>query len=148
MLIHDEQHIISHHIVHSVVLMLLTYEGPQGISSTMKNPTVMNTTLAPGMIVSNEPGYYESGSFGIRIESLVLVKEVPTARQVGGKPYLGFETITMVPIQQKMIDISMLTDDEIQWLNNYHADVREKIEKLVDDDTRKWLIENTQPIRK
>lgn len=118
------------------------------IGGSLRNKTVNETNLQPGMIISNEPGYYESGNFGIRIESLVITKQVNTNKQFNNKSFLGFETITMVPIQQKMIQIDLLTDDEIIWLNQYHKDVRNNIQNLVDQHTKQWLIDNTQPIQK
>lgn len=79
--------------------------------------------LKPGNVISNEPGYYEDGNFGIRIENVVIIKEVKTPYNFNKKKYLGFEDITFVPIQAKMINTDLLTKDEIKYLNDYHKKV-------------------------
>jgi Xaa-Pro aminopeptidase len=96
------------------------------------------------MIVSNEPGYYKTGAYGIRIENLVAVKEA----QIAGadRRYFEFETLTLAPIDLNAIDVSLLTGAEKAWLNAYHARVREVIAPQVDDPTRAWLTEATRPI--
>jgi len=93
--------------------------------------------LEPGMILSNEPGYYAAGRFGIRIENLVVVEE----RAIAGadRPTLGFETISFAPIDLKLIEKKLLSRDEIAWLDAYHAATRAKLSPLVDPATRKWL---------
>lgn len=96
--------------------------GPIGISSyhaRMKE----QTPLKSGNVVSNEPGYYEDGNFGIRIENLVIVNEAKTPYNFDKKKYLGFENITFVPIQAKMINTDLLTKAEIEYLNDYHKEV-------------------------
>jgi Xaa-Pro aminopeptidase len=100
--------------------------------------------LQPGMIVSNEPGYYKTGGYGIRIENLVAVKEA----QIEGadRRYLEFETLTLAPIDTNAIDVGLLTAAEKAWLNAYHARVREVVAPQVDDATRAWLEEATRPI--
>jgi Xaa-Pro aminopeptidase len=93
--------------------------------------------------VSNEPGYYKTGAYGIRIENLVLVQPA------GGPPereMLGFETLTLAPIDRNLIEPSLLDEDEIAWLNAYHTRVRDTLTPLVDRDTARWLAEATQPI--
>jgi Xaa-Pro aminopeptidase len=94
--------------------------------------------LKRGMILSNEPGYYRPGGYGIRIENLVLVAE---ARPVADadKPLNAFETLTLVPIDRHLVERSLMTADEIAWLDDYHARVRDALRPLVDDQTRLWL---------
>jgi len=100
------------------------------------------------MVVSNEPGYYEEGKFGVRIESLLIVVPRDTPYRFSNKEFLGFETITLVPLQHKLIDTSLLSDEDIHWLNAFHKDVREKILPLLHGPVVDWLIENTKPISK
>ncbi|CAM6120396.1 unnamed protein product [Calypogeia fissa] len=127
---------------HGVGAALNVHEGPQGISSRFGNMT----GLQAGMIVSNEPGYYEDRSFGIRIENLVSIREVDTENRFGGVTFLGFDRLTFVPIQAKMLELSLLSEDEIKWLNDYHSEVWEKVSPLVDGDAREWLRWNTKSI--
>jgi Xaa-Pro aminopeptidase len=96
------------------------------------------------MILSNEPGYYKSGAYGIRIENLILV--VPRAIDGAEKEMLGFETLTHAPIDRTLIDAALLTAAEREWLNAYHARVRELIGPLVPEETRRWLGEATAAI--
>jgi Xaa-Pro aminopeptidase len=129
----------DHGTGHGVGAYLSVHEGPHRISK------VGNTVaLRPGMIVSNEPGYYKTGGYGIRIENLVAVKEA----QIEGadRRYLEFETLTLAPIDTNAIDVGLLTDAEKTWLNAYHARVREVVAPQVDDATRAWLTEATRPI--
>jgi Xaa-Pro aminopeptidase len=128
----------DHGTGHGVGSYLSVHEGPQRISKLGTTP------LEPGMILSNEPGYYKAGAFGVRIENLVLVEplELPEAE----RPMLGFETLTLAPIDTRPIERSLLTAREIAWLDAYHARVRETISPLVDESTRSWLEEATQPL--
>ena len=96
------------------------------------------------MILSNEPGYYKPGEYGIRIENLVLVEEREIAGQEGR--WLGFETLTFVPIDRKLIDKSLLTAEEIAWLDAYHAKVRETVGPLLAGADLAWLERETQPL--
>ncbi|HVZ69335.1 MAG TPA: aminopeptidase P family protein [Rhizomicrobium sp.] len=130
----------EHGTGHGVGSYLSVHEGPQNIS---KRPIAQ--ALKPGMICSNEPGYYKAGEFGIRIENLIVVtegKEIPG----GEKRMMEFETITFAPIDLDLVEPSLLTESERAWLNNYHAKVREKIGPLVDDETRAWLANATRAI--
>ena len=79
--------------------------------------------LLPNMLVTNEPGFYLEGNFGVRIESLLLIKELKKRSRMDSRPFFGFETITLVPIQKKLIDPSLMSPDQIEWLNNYHKQV-------------------------
>jgi Xaa-Pro aminopeptidase len=128
----------DHGTGHGVGSYLGVHEGPQRIS---KAPSTQ--ALLPGMIVSNEPGYYKTGAYGIRIENLVLVQP-PAAG--GEREMLGFETLTLAPIDRALIEPGLLDDDEVAWLDAYHARVREVLTPLVDADTALWLAAATQPV--
>ena len=128
---------------HGVGSFLNVHEGPQGISfreSPYKVP------LQPGMTVTNEPGYYEDGNFGIRIENVLIVKKATTDISFGGKEYYGFEHVTLVPIQTKLIDTSLLSKFEIDWINNYHQECLQKISPLLKGSALEWLRRETIPI--
>uniref|UniRef100_A0A7N1A5F9 Metallopeptidase M24 family protein n=1 Tax=Kalanchoe fedtschenkoi TaxID=63787 RepID=A0A7N1A5F9_KALFE len=112
---------------HGVGAALNVHEGPQSISFRFGNMTA----LQKGMIVSNEPGYYEDHSFGIRIENLLHVKAVDTPNHFGGIEYLGFEKLTFFPMQTKLIDMSLLSPAEIKWVDDYHSQVWEKVSNLL-----------------
>ncbi|KAG0542107.1 hypothetical protein BDA96_02G074900 [Sorghum bicolor] len=127
---------------HGVGAALNVHEGPQSISYRYGNLT----SLQKGMIVSNEPGYYEDNSFGIRIENLLLVKELNLANSFGGISYLGFEKLTFAPIQSKLIESSLLSPSEINWVNDYHEEVWEKVSPLLSGHSRDWLWKNTRPL--
>jgi len=129
----------DHGTGHGVGSYLSVHEGPQRIAKTGA------VALQPGMIVSNEPGYYATGRFGIRIENLVLV--TPAEHLPGGeRPMLGFETLTLVPIDTRAVDATLLTAEEIAWLDTYHARVRAAVGPLVDASTRAWLERVTAPL--
>ena len=130
---------------HGVGSYLNVHEGPIGIGTRIQYSEV---PLAPGHVISNEPGYYEDGSFGIRTENIVMVKEVTTKYKFGDKPYLGFEHVTMVPYCRKLIDENLLTKREKQWLNDYHADIIAKTKRYfeVGSMAMKWLERETTPI--
>jgi len=101
--------------------------------------------LLPGMIVSNEPGYYKPGAFGIRIENLVLVTEEKQI-QGGDRPMLGFENLTLAPIDIRLIKSDLLSASEREWLNQYHTRVRDALTPLVDSEVARWLDNATQPL--
>ncbi|HEY1431309.1 MAG TPA: aminopeptidase P family protein [Stellaceae bacterium] len=128
----------DHGTGHGVGSYLGVHEGPQRIS---KAPNTQ--ALLPGMIVSNEPGYYKTGAYGIRIENLVLVQPADGSAE---REMLGFETLTLAPIDRNLIDPSLLDEDEIAWLDAYHTRVRETLTPLVDPDTARWLAEATEPV--
>ncbi len=123
---------------HGVGCFMNVHEGPQNIRMD-ENPTV----LVPGMILSNEPGLYRAGQYGIRIENLILVVEDKTS-EFGS--FLKFETLTLCPIDTKAIDKSLLSDEEIKWFNDYHQFVYNEVKELLDDDKKKWLFEKTKAI--
>ncbi len=122
----------DHGTGHGVGVYLGVHEGPQSLSRRGVEP------LKPGMILSNEPGYYREGAWGIRIENLVVV-EPPSTPDGGDREMLGFETITWTPIDRRLILTDMLTVDELAWLNAYHAEVAEKVGPHVADATAAWL---------
>ena len=104
---------------HGVGAALNVHEGPQSISSRFWN----TTPLLPDMVCSNEPGYYEDGAFGIRIENLFVVVEAPTPFRFAGQPYYTCRRLTMCPLQRKMIDVEALSGEEVAWVDAYHAEV-------------------------
>lgn len=126
----------DHGTGHGVGSYLSVHEGPQRIS---KMPN--RVALEPGMIISNEPGYYKEGAFGIRIENLVTVRECADFPGM-----LEFETLTLAPIDLNAIEKSLLSVDEIAWLNAYHARVREVIAPQLESADKAWLIEATRAI--
>lgn len=130
----------DHGTGHGVGSYLGVHEGPQRIS---KLPN--NQALLPGMIVSNEPGYYKTGAYGIRIENLVVVTKLDGLGE-GGREIYGFETLTLAPIDRAAIDPALLEPHEIAWLDSYHARVRSELLPLVDSDTAAWLVAATRPL--
>jgi Xaa-Pro aminopeptidase len=132
----------DHGTGHGVGSYLSVHEGPQRIS---KAPNAQ--PLLPGMIVSNEPGYYKTGAYGIRIENLIVVQPdeaVPNGD--GSREMLCFETITLAPIDRNLMARDLLDRDEVDWLDAYHARVRATIGPLVDGETGAWLEQATAPI--
>ena len=129
----------DHGTGHGVGSFLSVHEGPQSISKRGM------AALEPGMIVSNEPGFYKVGAFGIRIENLEVVTE-PAMIDGGDRAMLGFESLTLAPIDLRLVDKKMLTAPEIAWLDAYHARVRKTLEKHLAPDERKWLAAATKPV--
>ena len=130
----------DHGTGHGVGSYLSVHEGPQRIS---KAPNTID--LEPGMILSNEPGYYREGAFGIRIENLVTVialDDLPGAE----REMLGFETLTLAPIDLALVDAGLLTAEEEAWLDGYHGRVRETLTPELDEATAAWLAQATQPL--
>jgi Xaa-Pro aminopeptidase len=126
----------DHGTGHGVGSYLSVHEGPQRLAKTG------TTALAPGMIVSNEPGYYAAGEFGIRIENLVAVEARTIPR--GERPMLGFETLTLAPIDLALVEPKLLDAYEMAWLDAYHARVRKTLAPLVDASPRRWLAQATR----
>jgi Xaa-Pro aminopeptidase len=110
---------------HGVGSFLSVHEGPQGISSRSTQ-----TALEPGMILSNEPGYYKEGAYGIRIENLLLVRDDLPQPAGAEAPMLGFETLTLAPIDVRLVEASLLTPDEQAWLEDYHQRVEANLSKV------------------
>jgi len=129
----------DHGTGHGVGSYLSVHEGPQRISKIGNSQP-----LLPGMIVSDEPGYYRAGAYGIRIENLVAV--VPVENEAAERPLYGFETLTLAPIDRNAIEPALMTDEEINWLDSYHARVRDTLTPLVDTATAQWLATVTEPL--
>jgi Xaa-Pro aminopeptidase len=130
----------DHGTGHGVGSYLGVHEGPHRISKGGGG-----VALKPGMVVSNEPGYYKADSFGIRIENLVVVR--PCAELEGSeRPTLEFETLTLAPIDLNLVDTSLMTASEIDWLNAYHARVRDIMQEGLPDDEKVWLETATREI--
>ena len=128
----------EHGTGHGVGSYLSVHEGPARISKLGTTP------LRRGMILSNEPGYYKTDGFGIRIENLELV----VATEIAGaeKPMNAFETLTLAPIDRRLVDLNMLNADELSWLNEYHAKVRHAVRSHIDEATKVWLDAATAPL--
>lgn len=124
---------------HGVGHFLGVHEGPQSIRLNY-----VDIALRPGMIISNEPGVYREGVHGIRCENLVLCVEAMTT---GFGRFLKFETLTLFPFDTRLLDLGIMTDGELAWLNSYHATVRERLLPALDtEEQRRWLIEHTEPV--
>ena len=120
------------------------HEGPQVISYLA--PVNPHHAMKAGMITSNEPGLYRPGRWGVRIENLVASLPVAAPHETEFGKFLHFETLTLCPIDTRPIDLSLMTAEEIRWLNAYHADVREKLLPLVDGEARDWLLLRTEAV--
>ncbi len=129
----------GHGTGHGVGFFLNVHEGPQGISL---NPSV-NYPLEEGMVLSNEPGFYREGHYGMRTENLIMV--VPFQESEYG-PFLKFETLTLFPYDLGLIDAALLNHDEKQWINHYHQVVYERLEAYLDEEARRWLAHKTRAI--
>ncbi len=129
----------DHGTGHGVGSYLSVHEGPQRISKAGSIP------LEPGMIISNEPGYYKEGEYGIRIENLLLVRE-PTLEAEEEREMMRFETLSWAPIDLSLVDASMMLPDEVQWLDDYHEKVWEVVSPRLREKDRKWLERATKPI--
>ena len=136
----------DHGTGHGVGAYLSVHEGPQRISKRGGG-----VALAAGMILSNEPGYYRAGAYGIRIENLVEVVALPplpdaAPEAANGSPWLAFETLTLVPIDTRLVDITLLSIEERNWLNAYHRRVFHALEPALEPETRAWLRRATQAV--
>lgn len=127
----------DHGTGHGVGAVLCVHEGPARISR------LSDLSLEPGMILSNEPGYYREGAFGIRIENLIVVEEVESEP---GRDMLGFDTLTLCPIDTRLIDVAAMSRDEINWLNTYHSRVRDELLPLLGAEEQDWLTRATASI--
>ena len=134
----------AHGTGHGVGAFLSVHEGPQRISPVGSSQSGGDEPLCAGMILSNEPGYYKDGDYGIRIENLVLVVEKAVAG--AEKDMLGFETLTFAPIDRRLIDTGMLTSVERAWLDGYHAEVRARIGGQLAGDDLAWLERQAAPL--
>ncbi len=133
----------AHGTGHGVGHFLGVHEGPQRIASA---PGAQGTdeVLLPGMVLSNEPGFYKPGAYGIRIENLVIVVE--DSRDGDEQPMLAFETITMAPIDKRLVEPTLLSPAEIDWVDSYHARVRDALEPQLHGAARDWLLAATSPL--
>lgn len=130
----------DHGTGHGVGAFLSVHEGPQRLSRTGTVP------LAEGMILSNEPGYYREGAFGIRIENLISVRKGAAPEGGDARDWLEFETLTLAPIDRRLVQVSMLSADERAWLDAYHSRVATLLLPLVSETTAAWLQEACKPI--
>jgi Xaa-Pro aminopeptidase len=128
----------GHGTGHGIGSYLSVHEGPQGIS-----PRVNETKLEPGMMLSNEPGYYREGEYGIRIENIVLVVE---KGENEGAKWLGFENLTLCPIDIDLVDATLLPPAEKDYLNGYHRTVRDALSPHLTEEEREWLVNETREI--
>ena len=133
----------GHGTGHGVGYFLAVHEGPQSISKTIPDA---NMAMEPGMITSIEPGVYRAGHWGVRIENLVLTVPAQTAEGDTFGEFLEFETLTLCPIDTRCIDRSLLRDDEVAWLNDYHATVRQRLAPRVSGAALAWLMQRTEPV--
>jgi Xaa-Pro aminopeptidase len=137
----------GHGTGHGIGSYLAVHEGPQRIAAPNYPGGAAMEPLRAGMMLSNEPGYYKAGEYGIRIENLLLV--APREIAGGGDPdraMLGFETLTFAPIDRDLIDPTLLSPRERAWLDNYHADVVARIGPVLDEAERAWLAERCRPL--
>jgi Xaa-Pro aminopeptidase len=134
----------AHGTGHGVGSFLAVHEGPQRISPVGSSQAGGDEPLKAGMILSNEPGYYKAGEYGIRIENLVLVE--PREAEGAEKPLLGFETLTFAPIDRSLIAAEMLTEEERRWVDDYHAQVLAVVAPQLDGEALAWLQRSCEPL--
>jgi len=134
----------AHGTGHGVGSFLAVHEGPQRIAKPRGGQAGTEQELLAGMILSNEPGYYKTGAYGIRIENLILVEPRPIPGAEGD--WLGFETLTLAPIDRALVDRSLMTAAETAWWNAYHARVREVLAPQLDGAVLAWLEEACKPL--
>jgi Xaa-Pro aminopeptidase len=134
----------AHGTGHGVGSFLSVHEGPQRIAKAQGGQAGTAQELLEGMILSNEPGYYKAGEYGIRIENLVLV----TGRTIAGAEgaYLGFDNLTFVPIDRSLVDVDLLSAEERGWFDAYHAQVRAILAPLLEGEDLAWLEAATAPL--
>jgi Xaa-Pro aminopeptidase len=130
----------DHGTGHGVGSYLSVHEGPQSISRRS------DVALEPGMILSNEPGYYREGAFGIRIENLITVIPAPTLPGADARDMLAFDTLTYVPLDRRLIDLKLLADAERDWIDRYHADTVTLLASHLDAPTHAWLTSACAPL--
>ena len=133
----------GHGTGHGVGYFLNVHEGPQSISKAQPEPQM---AMEPGMVTSNEPGVYRAGQWGIRIENLLLAVPVDAPEGATVDELLGFETLTLCPIDTRLVEPALLRPDEIAWLNDYHATVRARLAPRLTGPALDWLIARTEPI--
>lgn len=133
----------GHGTSHGIGAYLNVHEGPIGIGP---RPNAAANQLQLGNLISNEPGFYKEGEYGIRIENVMYIR--PSKYTFAGKKFLEFETVTRVPFCKKLIDPCMLTEKEIRWINKYHSTIWRELSDSLDKNsiTYKWLKRETEPI--
>lgn len=133
---------------HGIGMFLSVHEGPQRINFGCPKP--WEKPIVPGMFQSDEPGYYEDGSFGIRLETVVMAVPAQTENTFNDVQYVTFEPVAFVPYWKALINLDIMTTEEIDWLNKYHKDCRDKVGKMLKDqkknDVYDWLVETTEPV--
>jgi Xaa-Pro aminopeptidase len=134
----------AHGTGHGVGSYLSVHEGPQRISPVGSSQSGGDEPLRAGMFLSNEPGYYKAGEYGIRVENLILV--VPLQIRGAEKEMLGFETLTFAPIDRSLIEVALLSEEERRWVDDYHAKVIEVVDPQLEGDVRTWLRESCRPL--
>lgn len=134
----------AHGTGHGVGSFLSVHEGPQRIATSSGGQAGTEEPLAAGMFLSNEPGYYKSGEYGIRIENLILVE--PRDIEGAEGEYLGFETLTFAPIDRTLVDTDILTRDELRWWDEYHAKVLEVVGPQLEPEVKTWLANACAPL--
>jgi Xaa-Pro aminopeptidase len=117
---------------------LNVHEGPQRIS-----PAPVDVALEPGMVVSNEPGVYREGAYGIRIENLLICREDISSEFA---EFLAFDTLTLAPYDRRLINIELLDVEEIRWVNEYHSEVLRRLNPVLEAQERNWLEAQTAPL--
>lgn len=128
---------------HGIGSYLNVHEGPHQISF---RPAATSVPLQASMAVTDEPGYYEDGNFGVRLENVLIIKEADTKFNFGNKGHLCFEHITWAPYQRKLIDVSLLVPEEVEWLNEYHSKCKQALAPYMNESEMAWLSKATQPI--
>ncbi|HFB9250825.1 TPA: aminopeptidase P family protein [Neisseria gonorrhoeae] len=134
----------GHGTGHGVGYFLNVHEGPQRI--TFAAPATPETAMKKGMVTSIEPGLYRPGKWGIRIENLAANQAVADPQETEFGSFLCFETLTLCPIDTRLMDTALMTDGEIEWVNRYHAEVRRRLEPLTEGAAKAWLIKRTEPL--
>ncbi|RNJ96677.1 aminopeptidase P family protein [Neisseria meningitidis] len=134
----------GHGTGHGVGYFLNVHEGPQRIAFAA--PTTPETAMKKGMVTSIEPGLYRPGKWGIRIENLAANQAVAAPQETEFGSFLCFETLTLCPIDTRLMDTALMTDGEIDWVNRYHAEVRRRLEPLTEGAAKAWLIKRTEPL--
>ncbi|EMS2918193.1 aminopeptidase P family protein [Neisseria gonorrhoeae] len=134
----------GHGTGHGVGYFLNVHEGPQRIAFAA--PATPETAMKKGMVTSIEPGLYRPGKWGIRIENLAANQAVADPQETEFGSFLCFETLTLCPIDTRLMDTALMTDGEIEWVNRYHAEVRRRLEPLTEGAAKAWLIKRTEPL--
>lgn len=131
---------------HGVGSFLNVHEGPQGVANAARNAYQAGNGLVAGMTITDEPGYYRDGAFGIRIENVLLTVQARTPHNFGDKGYCAFQPLTVVPITTKLVDVSALTAEERKWLNDYNAWCRATLAPIVKSYVLEYLLRETYPV--